>query len=106
MSYAFKLAAVAIALIVAFVLGIVIFTGVWSRIGLGGALVVPSAAGASADDVSRSTAATVERIIDGDTLVVRGGARVRLIQIDAPEAGEECYASASARGPARPAPPG
>ena len=40
MSYAFKVAAVAIALIVAFVLGIVIFTGVWSRIGLGAALVV------------------------------------------------------------------
>jgi Ca2+/Na+ antiporter len=40
MSYAFKLAAVAIALIVAFALGIVIFTGVWSRIGLGAALVV------------------------------------------------------------------
>ena len=70
------------------------------------ALVVPSAAGASADDLSRSTAATVERIIDGDTLVVRGGARVRLIQIDAPEAGEECYASASARELARLAPPG
>ena len=40
MSYAFKLAAVAIALIVGFVLGFVIFTGLWSRIGLGAAVVV------------------------------------------------------------------
>ena len=40
MSYAFKLAAVAIALIVAFVLGIVIFSEIWYQIGLGAALVV------------------------------------------------------------------
>jgi len=60
-------------------------------------LLVPVTAGASAGHLSRRTAATVERIIDGDTLVVRGGARVRLVQIDAPEAGEECYASASTR---------
>lgn len=69
-------------------------------------LLAPAAAGASSDDLSRSTAATVERIIDGDTLVVRGGARVRLIQIDAPESGEECYASASTRELARLALPG
>lgn len=36
--------------------------------------------------------ATVEWVTDGDTLRVRGGERVRLLQIDAPEAGEECYA--------------
>lgn len=42
--------------------------------------------------VSPGARATVERVIDGDTLVVRGGAHVRLLQIDAPEAGEECYA--------------
>lgn len=39
----------------------------------------------------------VARIVDGDTLVLRGGARVRLLQIDAPEAGRECYARAAAR---------
>jgi micrococcal nuclease len=44
--------------------------------------------------------------VDGDTLVVRGGARVRLLQIDSPEAGGECYASASTRELARIAPPG
>jgi len=58
-------------------------------------LVVPATTPAGFDETSRRAAATVERIIDGDTLVVRGGARVRLVQIDAPEAGEECYASGS-----------
>jgi len=69
-------------------------------------LLVPVTAGASTHDLSRSTVATVERIIDGDTLVVRGGARVRLLQIDAPESGEECYAAASTRELARLSPPG
>lgn len=36
--------------------------------------------------------ATVEWVTDGDTLHMRGGKRVRLLQIDAPEVGEECYA--------------
>lgn len=36
--------------------------------------------------------ATVAWVTDGDTLRLRGGERVRLLQIDAPEAGEECYA--------------
>lgn len=44
--------------------------------------------------------------MDGDTLVLRGGARVRLLQIDAPETGGECYAGAAARELARVAPPG
>ena len=36
--------------------------------------------------------AVVQRVADGDSLVLRGGARVRLLQIDAPELGEgECY---------------
>jgi endonuclease YncB( thermonuclease family) len=35
----------------------------------------------------------VSRVGDGDTLDVRGGERVRLVQIDAPELGDgECYA--------------
>ena len=39
---------------------------------------------------------TVVRVGDGDTLDVRGGERVRLVQIDAPELGEgECYARES-----------
>ena len=64
------------------------------------------AAGATSTRATTGSTATVERIVDGDTLVLRGGARVRLVQIDAPEAGGECYAAASARELARLAPPG
>ena len=70
------------------------------------AILASAAAGASAGTLSRSTIATVERIIDGDTLVVRGGARVRLVQIDSPESGEECYAAGATRELARLVPPG
>ncbi len=42
--------------------------------------------------------ARVERVADGDTLVLRGGSRVRLVQVDAPELGQgECYGAASKR---------
>jgi endonuclease YncB( thermonuclease family) len=37
----------------------------------------------------------VRRVIDGDTLVLADGSRVRLVQIDAPEAGSECHAGKS-----------
>jgi endonuclease YncB( thermonuclease family) len=38
----------------------------------------------------------VDRVIDGDTLVVDTGTRVRLVQIDAPElSGGECYGRAA-----------
>ncbi len=44
---------------------------------------------------------------DGDTIDVRAGDRVRLVQIDAPELGEgECYARESRRELERLAPPG
>lgn len=42
-------------------------------------------------------AATVASITDGDTLRVTGGTRVRLVQIDTPELGGECYARNAAR---------
>jgi len=67
------------------------------------ACVLPAAA--PARDAAR-TAATVERIIDGDTLVVRSGQHVRLVQIDSPEAGEECYAESATRELTRLARPG
>ena len=36
--------------------------------------------------------ASVQRVADGDSIVLQGGDRVRLLQIDAPELGEgECY---------------
>lgn len=49
---------------------------------------------------------TVDRIVDGDTLRLRDGERVRLLQIDAPEAGEECYAADATRELSRLAPGG
>ena len=51
--------------------------------------------------------ATVARIGDGDTLDLVGGARVRLVQVDAPELGQnECYAREALRALAGLAPPG
>ena len=51
--------------------------------------------------------AIVQRVADGDSLVLRGGARVRLLQIDAPELGEgECYGRDALRGLARMLQPG
>jgi micrococcal nuclease len=67
------------------------------------ALVASAACAGASSTVERT--AVVERIVDGDTLVVRGGARVRLVQIDAPEDGE-CYSAASTRELTRLAPPG
>jgi micrococcal nuclease len=46
------------------------------------------------------TGAVVDRVLDGDTIRLVGGQRVRLVQIDTPEQGTECYghqASAAAR---------
>jgi micrococcal nuclease len=43
-------------------------------------------------------AATVASVVDGDTLTVTTGPRVRLLQIDTPEVGSaECYSRAAAR---------
>jgi micrococcal nuclease len=48
----------------------------------------------------------VARVTDGDTLALRDGTRVRLVQIDAPEAGRECYAEQATGELRRLAPPG
>jgi len=46
----------------------------------------------------RGSLARVERVVDGDTIVLAGGARVRLLQIDTPEPGTgECYSRAAGR---------
>jgi micrococcal nuclease len=53
------------------------------------------------DSAPAARDAVVERVVDGDTIELAGGGRVRLVQIDAPEKGEECYgdrATALARG--------
>ena len=41
--------------------------------------------------------ATVEWVNDGDTLTIAGGARVRLVQVDAPELTSDCYGRAALR---------
>ncbi len=62
---------------------------------------------ASSSSGGASGSAVVKRVGDGDTLDVRGGLRVRLVQIDAPELGEgECFARESKRELERLAPPG
>jgi endonuclease YncB( thermonuclease family) len=61
-------------------------------------LVLVAAASASGATGTGSTTARVERVVDGDTIVLAGGARVRLLQIDTPEPGTaECYSRAAGR---------
>src|SRR5262245_26184189 len=57
------------------------------------ALVAAAVAGlVTAGRAAPTQVATVARVVDGDTIVLRGGGRVRLLQIDSPEVGEgECY---------------
>ena len=62
---------------------------------------VSSLAIGAVDDVSagsRDESARVSRVIDGDTIDLASGARVRLLQIDTPEPGTgECYSRAAGR---------
>jgi micrococcal nuclease len=53
-----------------------------------------SAAGPS-DAAADAQRGVVASVVDGDTLTLRGGRRVRLVQIDAPELGGECYSRAA-----------
>lgn len=46
---------------------------------------------APATPPARRRAARVARVVDGDTLELDSGERIRLVQIDAPEATGECY---------------
>jgi endonuclease YncB( thermonuclease family) len=47
---------------------------------------------------ARPPSRVVRRVIDGDTIVVSSGARVRLVQIDTPELGSgECYSRRAAK---------
>lgn len=45
-------------------------------------------------DKTRPLERTVERVIDGDTVVLQGGERVRFVGVDAPEVGEPLYEEA------------
>ena len=86
----------------------------WSRVGLGAlslALVL-SAATAFTDEATSSASRTQETAVvasvyDGDTLRLRDGRRVRLLQIDTPELGSrECYSRAARSALLNLAPPG
>lgn len=50
--------------------------------------------------------ATVDSVRDGDTILLEDGRRVRLVQVDAPELGVECWGEEAADALERLAPPG
>jgi len=55
-------------------------------------------AGAEENTVERNVeSAVVERVNDGDTLTLRGGEKVRLVQIDAPELTTDCFGRAASK---------
>jgi micrococcal nuclease len=53
-----------------------------------------------------SSGAVVARVIDGDTIELTSGQRVRLVQIDTPEKHTECYGEAASELTGRLLPPG
>ena len=55
---------------------------------------------------SSSSGGVVARVIDGDTIELVGGQRVRLVQIDTPEKHVECYGDAASALTRRLLPPG
>ncbi|HEX3291185.1 MAG TPA: thermonuclease family protein [Gaiella sp.] len=50
---------------------------------------------ATTEPAGASARAVVEWVNDGDTLTLTNGAKVRLVQIDAPELGTDCYGRAA-----------
>lgn len=65
--------------------------------GAAAGLAALSLAGGSGATRTAGARATVARVVDGDTIVLGGGARVRLLQIDATELGSgECYSRKAA----------
>lgn len=60
-------------------------------------LIIPQFSGESIKDIEKSDKGTyvlVTEVTDGDTIVIQGGERVRLLGINAPEKGEEYYSEA------------
>ena len=78
------------------------------RVRLGAGLVGALAVGlVTAAPAAVPRTARVGRVVDGDTLALTDGLRVRLVQIDKPELGSgECYSHAAARVLGRLTPPG
>ena len=72
------------------------------------ALLVTAGCGADGAQEDRPTAGNgvVARVNDGDTLTLRSGAKIRLVQIDAPELTSDCYGRAAQRALATLAPVG
>ena len=65
---------------------------------LASALVAGAAQAVSADATVRAERARVAFVVDGDTLALTNGRRVRLLQIDTPEPGQgECFSRAAGR---------
>jgi endonuclease YncB( thermonuclease family) len=58
---------------------------------------VPGTTASAADSASGGSRAVVAAVIDGDTIELRNGARVRLVQIDAPETDGECFSRKATR---------
>ncbi len=58
---------------------------------------VLQAAGITGKAVAQKEDKIVTRVVDGDTIVVEGGDRIRLLDIDTPERGEACYKEAKDR---------
>lgn len=65
-----------------------------------------SAAPRAPEPATAAETATVAYVNDGDTLLLRDGRRVRLLQIDAPEKDTDCYGRAAAAALRRRAPEG
>ncbi len=57
------------------------------------ALLAVAGSSGAARPAAVASSATIARVVDGDTVVLAGGARVRLVQIDTPEVyfEPECY---------------
>ena len=72
------------------------------------ALALLLAAAGCAEDAAAPEVETgrVDRVTDGDTLRLADGRRIRLVQIDSPEPGSECFGTQATRHPPTLAPPG
>ena len=55
---------------------------------------------------SSGKGAVVDHVVDGDTIALVDGTRVRLVQIDTPEKGDECYGDEASELTRRLLPPG
>jgi micrococcal nuclease len=55
------------------------------------ALTAGCQSGNEAEPTAETARAVVERVNDGDTLTLANGAKVRLVQVDAPELATDCY---------------